>query len=274
MANTWRMEMKLKLNEACKPDIFRIANREFSSRLLLGTGRYTNFAIAQAAIEASGAQIVTVSLRRVDLAKKNGETLTDYISPTKYTFLPNSAGCSTAEEAVRTLRLAKASLGGNLVKLEVIGDKNSLYPDMPETVAAAKILVKEGFEVMVYCSDDPIYAKTLEDIGCVAIMPLASPIGSGQGITNPQNICKIVSNAKVPVLVDAGIGTASDAAIAMELGCDAVLMNAAVSDAKDPVQMAKAMKFAVEAGRLAFLAGRMPKRQYASASSPTEGIIE
>jgi thiazole synthase len=254
-------------------DIFQIAGMGFKSRLLVGTGRYKTLEITQAAIEASGAEIVTVALRRVNLAEVNGKSLTDYISPQQYTYLPNSAGCYTADEAVRTLRLAKASSGGKLVKLEVIGDKVSLYPDMPETVKAAEILVAEGFNVMVYCIDDPIYAKILEDIGCVAIMPLAAPIGSGLGIKNPQNIRKIVENAKVPVLVDAGIGTASDAAIAMELGCDGVLMNAAISDADNPVQMAMAMKFAVKAGRLAYLAGRMPQRDIASASSPIDGVV-
>ena len=263
---------KLK-NESGSPDIFRIAGREFTSRLLVGTGRYKTLEITQAAIEASGAEIVTVALRRVNLAEIGGKTLTDYISPEKYTYLPNSAGCYTAEEAVRTLRLARASGGWSLVKLEVIGDKNNLLPDMPETLKAAEVLVKEGFDVMVYCTDDLSYAKKLEEIGCAAIMPLAAPIGSGLGIQNPENIRAIVEALKVPVLVDAGIGTASDAAIAMELGCDGVLMNAAISDAENPVQMAKAMKLAVEAGRLAYLSGRMPKREIASASSPQQGII-
>lgn len=267
------MNLKFKNDIGDSPDIFRIAGREFSSRLLVGTGRYKTLEIAQAAIKASGAEIVTVALRRVNLGHGGGQSITDYISPNDYTYLPNSAGCYTADEAVRTLRLARASSGWNLVKLEVIGDKVSLYPDMPETIKAAEILVKEGFDVMVYCTDDPIYTKILEEIGCAAIMPLAAPIGSGLGIQHPLNISKIVSNAKVPVLVDAGIGTASDAAIAMELGCDGVLMNAAISDAQNPIQMAKAMKLAVESGRIAYLAGRMPKSEVASPSSPAHGII-
>jgi len=267
------MSLKLKTKVSDGVDIFSIAGREFNSRLLVGTGRYKTLEVAKEAIEASGAQIVTVALRRVNLAEAGGKGLIDYISPEKYTYLPNSAGCYTADEAVRTLRLARAGSGWSLVKLEVIGDKVSLYPDMPETLKAAEILVREGFDVMVYCTDDPAYAKRLEEIGCAAIMPLAAPIGSGLGIQNPDSIRSIVENAKVPVLVDAGIGTASDAAIAMELGCDGVLMNAAISDAQNPVQMAQAMKLAVEAGRLAYLAGRMPRREIASASSPIEGII-
>lgn len=250
-----------------------IAGKEFTSRLLVGTGRYKTLELTRAAIEASGAQIVTVALRRVNLAETEGKSLSDFISPKEYTYLPNSAGCYTADEAVRTLRLAKAAGGWNLVKLEVIGDKTTLYPDMPETLKAAEILVKEGFDVMVYCSDDPVLAKRLEEIGCCAIMPLAAPIGSGLGIQNHLNIQIIVENAKVPVLVDAGVGTASDAAIAMELGCSGVLMNTAISDATNPVQMARAMKLAVEAGRLAYLAGRMPKRNVASASSPADGLL-
>lgn len=254
-------------------DNFYIAGREFTSRLLVGTGRYKNLEITRAAIEASGAEIVTVALRRINLAEKGGNSLIDYIDPKKYTYLPNSAGCYTADEAVRTLRLARAGSGWNLVKLEVIGDKNSLYPDMQETVKAAEILVKEGFDVMVYCTDELEYAKTLEGVGCAAIMPLAAPIGSGLGILKPDNIRAIIENISVPVLVDAGIGTASDAAIAMELGCDAVLMNAAISDAQNPLQMAAAMKLAVQAGRLAYLAKRMQKRELASASSPLAGVI-
>lgn len=267
------MTLKLNNNIGSSTDIFRIAGKEFTSRLLVGTGRYKTLEIAGAAIKASGAEIVTVALRRVNLDQANGESIIDYISPKEYTYLPNSAGCYTAEEAVRTLRLARVSSGWNLVKLEVIGDKVSLYPDMTETIKAAEMLVKEGFDVMVYCTDSPVYAKILEEIGCAAIMPLAAPIGSGLGIQSPLNIRKIVENAKVPVLVDAGIGTASDATIAMELGCDGVLMNAAISDAQNPVHMAKAMKLAVEAGRFAYLAGRMPKREFASASSPVQGII-
>lgn len=267
----------MTINEKSEPvqnsDIFRIAGREFKSRLLVGTGRYKTLEITKAAIEASGAEIVTVALRRVNLAETEGKTLGDYISPQKYTYLPNSAGCYSADEAVRTLRLARAAGGWGLVKLEVIGDKTSLYPDMVETIKAAEVLVKDGFDVMVYCTDDPIMAKRLEEIGCAAIMPLAAPIGSGLGIQNPLNISMIVQNAKVPVLVDAGVGTASDAAIAMELGCAGVLMNAAISDAQNPVQMARAMKLAVQAGREAYLAGRMQKRTFASASSPTMGMV-
>lgn len=250
-----------------------IAGRSFTSRLLVGTGKYANMAQTKAVIEASGAEIVTVALRRVDLAQKGEGSLIEAISPQKYTYLPNSAGCFTADEAVRTLRLARELGGWDLVKLEVIGDKRTLYPDTEETLKAAKILVKEGFLVMVYTNDDLIMAKKLEDAGCSAVMPLAAPIGSGLGILNPLNIRMIAENLKVPVLVDAGVGTASDACVAMELGCAGVLLNTALSAAKEPILMAKAMKQAVEAGRLAFLAGRMPKRENASASSPVEGII-
>jgi len=224
-------------------------------------------------IEASGAEIVTVALRRMNLAEKGQGSLQDALPPSKYTYLPNSAGCYTAEEAVRTLKLARELGGWKLVKLEVIADKTTLYPDVVETLKAAEILVNDGFDVMAYTTDDPIVAKKLEDIGCVAVMPLGAPIGSGLGIQNPLNIRLIVEQAKVPVLVDAGVGTASDATIAMELGCDGVLMNTALANAKHPVQMAQAMKAAVEAGRLAFLAGRMPKQSYATASSPEEGKI-
>jgi thiazole synthase len=254
-------------------DYFTIAGRQFSSRLLVGTGRYDSLAQTREVVEASGAEIITVALRRVNLAEKNGESLQDYLSPEQYTYLPNTAGCYTAEEAVRTLRLAKAASGWNLAKLEVIGDKTTLYPDMIETIKAAEILVKEGFDLMVYCTDDPIFAKRLENIGVAAIMPLAAPIGSGLGIQNPLNIKLIVEQSNIPVLVDAGVGTASDAAIAMELGCDGVLMNTAIAEADNPVIMARAMKLAVEAGRLAHLAGRMPKREYAKASSPLSGVI-
>ncbi len=250
-----------------------VAGRSFSSRLLVGTGRYTSMAQTKAVIEASGAEIVTVALRRVDLAQKGEGSLIEAISPKKYTYLPNSAGCFTADEAVRTLRLARELGGWDLVKLEVIGDKQTLYPDTEETLKAAKILVKEGFLVMAYTNDDLIMAKKLEDAGCSAVMPLAAPIGSGLGILNPLNIRMIAENLQVPVLVDAGVGTASDACIAMELGCAGVLLNTALSAAKEPILMAKAMKKAVEAGRLAFLAGRMPKRENASASSPIEGIM-
>ncbi len=254
-------------------DALVIAGRRFASRLLVGTGKYKDFNETQAAIEASGAEIVTVALRRVNLGALAGEKLTDYIDPKRYTFLPNTAGCYTSEEALRTLRLAREAGGWKLVKLEVIGDEKTLYPDVMQTLKAAESLVAEGFEVMAYTNDDPIVARELERIGCVAVMPLAAPIGSGLGIQNPLNIQLIVEQANVPVLVDAGVGTASDAAVAMELGCDAVLMNTAIAEARDPVLMAEAMKLAVESGRKAYLAGRMPKRHYASASSPMVGKI-
>ncbi|HRE13008.1 MAG TPA: thiazole synthase [Usitatibacteraceae bacterium] len=253
-----------------------IAGKAYGSRLLVGTGKYRDFAQTRAAIDASGAEIVTVAIRRVNIGQNPGEpNLLDALPPDRFTILPNTAGCFTAEDAVRTLRLARELLDGHaLVKLEVLGDAETLFPNMPETLAAAKTLVAEGFQVMVYCSDDPILARQLEDIGCVAVMPLASLIGSGMGILNPWNLQIIRDRAKVPVLVDAGIGTASDAAVAMELGCDGVLMNTAIANATDPVRMGRAMKLAVEAGREAFLAGRMPKKPYrASASSPTEGLI-
>jgi thiazole synthase len=244
--------------------------------LLLGTGKYKDLAQTKSAVEASGAQIITVAIRRTNIGQTRGEpNLLDVLPPSKYTMLPNSAGCYTADDAVRTLRLARELLDGHaLTKLEVLGDPQTLYPNMPETIKAAKQLVHEGFEVMVYCSDDPIQAQTLESIGCVAVMPLASLIGSGMGILNPWNIQLILEKATVPVIVDAGVGTASDAAIAMELGCAGVLMNTAVAHAKHPVKMAGAMRKAVEAGREAFLAGRMPKKLYsASPSSPTGGVI-
>jgi thiazole synthase len=256
-----------------KPDQLRLVGHTFSSRLLVGTGRYESLDQTRNVVEASGAEIITVAVRRVNLAEIGKETLQDYLPPGKYTYLPNTAGCYTADEAVRTLRLAKAAGGWNLAKLEVIGDKNTLYPDMVETLKAAETLVAEGFNLMVYCTDDPIFARRLEAIGVAAIMPLAAPIGSGLGIQNPLNIKFIVEQANIPVLVDAGVGTASDAAIAMELGCDGVLMNTAIAEADDPVMMANAMRLAVEAGRLAYLAGRMPKRDYASASSPINGVI-
>jgi thiazole synthase len=254
-------------------DVFTIAGRDFTSRLIVGTGRYKDYAQNAAAAEAAGAEIVTVAVRRVNLTDKNRPMLVDYIDPKKFTFLPNTAGCYTAEDAVRTLRLAREAGGWNLIKLEVLADQRTLYPDMAETLRAAELLIKDGFEVMVYCTDDPVYARKLEEAGCAAIMPLGAPIGSGLGIQNPVNIRLIVEQAKVPVLVDAGVGTASDAAIAMELGCDGVLMNTAIADAKDPVKMATAMKHAVIAGRQAFLAGRMPKRDYADPSSPIMGMI-
>ena len=250
--------------------------RRFGSRLLLGTGKYKDLAQTKLAVEASGAQIITVAIRRTNIGQTRGEpNLLDVLPPSKYTMLPNSAGCYTADDAVRTLRLARELLDGHpLTKLEVLGDPETLYPNMPETIKAAEQLVREGFEVMVYCSDDPIQAQTLQSIGCVAVMPLASLIGSGMGILNPWNIQLILEKATVPVIVDAGVGTASDAAIAMELGCAGVLMNTAVAHAKHPVKMAGAMRKAVEAGREAFLAGRMPKKLYsASPSSPTSGVI-
>jgi len=253
-----------------------IAGRSYVSRLLIGTGKYRDFAETRAAVEASGAQIVTVAIRRTNIGQNANEpSLLDALPPAKFTYLPNTAGCYSAEDAVRTLRLARELLDGHqLVKLEVLGDPHTLYPNMPETLKAAEQLVKEGFKVMVYCSDDPIQAQMLEAIGCVAVMPLASLIGSGMGILNPWNLQLVLEKAKVPVIVDAGVGTASDAAIAMELGCDGVLMNTAVAAAKKPVMMARAMKKAVEAGREAFLAGRMPKKLYSAApSSPTEGKI-
>jgi len=253
-----------------------IAGKAYGSRLLVGTGKYRDFEETRLAIEASGAEIVTVAIRRVNIGQNAGEpSLLEALPPSRYTILPNTAGCYTAEDAVRTLRLARELLDGHsLVKLEVLGDTETLFPNMPETLAAAKTLVAEGFQVMVYCSDDPILARQLEEIGCVAVMPLASLIGSGMGILNPWNLQIIRDRAKVPVLVDAGIGTASDAAVAMELGCDGVLMNTAIAKARDPVRMGRAMKLAVEAGREAWLAGRMDRKPYkASASSPTEGLI-
>ncbi len=253
-----------------------VAGKSYASRLLVGTGKYKDFAETSAAVEASGAEIITIAIRRSNIGQNPNEpNLLDILPPAKYTLLPNTAGCYTAEEAIRTLRLARELLDGhNLVKLEVLGDPKSLYPNVVETIAAAKILVAEGFQVMVYTSDDPIVAQQLEDIGCVAIMPLASLIGSGMGILNPWNLQLIMERVKVPVLVDAGVGTASDAAIAMELGCDGVLMNTAIAAAQNPVLMASAMKKAVEAGREAYLAGRMPRKLYSAApSSPTGGMI-
>jgi len=257
-------------------DALTIAGKTYDSRLLVGTGKYKDFEQTRAAIDASGARIVTVAIRRTNIGQNADEpSLLDFVPPEQFTYLPNTAGCYTADDAVRTLRLARELLDGRkLVKLEVLGDPHTLYPNVVETIAAAKTLVSEGFDVMVYTSDDPIIAKHLEEIGCVAVMPLASLIGSGMGILNPWNLQIIIENAKVPVLVDAGVGTASDAAIAMELGCDGILMNTAIAAAKDPVLMASAMKKAVEAGREAFLAGRMPKKLYsASPSSPTTGMI-
>ena len=257
-------------------DLLTIAGNTYHSRLLVGTGKYKDFTETRAAIDASGAQIVTVAIRRTNIGQTAGEpSLLEYLPPSEFTYLPNTAGCYSADDAVRTLRLARELLDGHkLVKLEVLGDPNTLYPNMVETIAAAKTLVKDGFDVMVYCSDDPIMAKQLEEIGCSAVMPLASLIGSGMGILNPWNLQIIIANAKIPVLVDAGVGTASDAAIAMELGCQGILMNTAIASAGNPVLMASAMKKAVEAGREAYLAGRMPKKLYsASPSSPTSGLI-
>jgi thiazole synthase len=258
-------------------DTFSLAGKTYGSRLLVGTGKYKDFQETQAAIEASGAEIVTVAIRRTNIGQKAGEpNLLDFLPPSRYTMLPNTAGCFSAEDAVRTLRLARELLDGhNLVKLEVLGSADNLFPNMPETLKAAQTLVSEGFDVMVYCTDDPIQCRMLEDMGCVAVMPLASLIGSGMGILNPWNLRLIIDQANIPVLVDAGVGTASDAAVAMELGCDGVLMNTAIAGAQNPVLMASAMKKAVEAGREAFLAGRMPRKLYAaSPSSPTEGLIQ
>jgi thiazole synthase len=250
-----------------------IAGKAFKSRLIIGTGKYKNYAQNAAALEASGADMVTVALRRVNLSDPGQERLIDFIDPKRVTYLPNTAGCFTADDAVRTLRLAREAGGWTLVKLEVLADQKTLYPDMEETLKAAKLLIGEGFQVMVYCSDDPVYARKLEDAGCCAIMPLGSLIGSGLGVQNPVNIRLIVEQSSVPVIVDAGVGCASDAAIAMELGCDGVLMNTAIAEAKDPIRMARAMKHAVIAGRQSYLAGRMPKKRYADPSSPLSGLI-
>ena len=256
-------------------DTFTIAGKTYTSRLLVGTGKYKDLAETKAAVEASGAQIITVAIRRTNIGQNKDEpNLLDVIPLDKYTLLPNTAGCYNVEDAVRTCRLARELLDGHdLVKLEVLGDQKTLFPDTIQTLKAAEILVKDGFNVMVYTSDDPLIARQLEEIGCVAVMPLAAPIGSGLGIRNPYNILEIIENAKVPVLVDAGVGTASDAAIAMEMGCAGVLMNTAIAAAQNPVLMASAMMKAIEAGREAFLAGRMPRRRYASASSPISGLF-
>lgn len=254
-------------------DSWSVACRTFTSRLIVGTGKYKDFAQNAAAVEASGAEIVTVAVRRVNVSDPTAQMLTDFIDPAKVTYLPNTAGCFDAESAVRTLRLAREAGGWTLVKLEVLGEARTLYPDMRETLKATETLVREGFEPMVYCTDDPIAAKQLEEVGAVAIMPLGAPIGSGLGIQNRVTIRLIVEGAGVPVLVDAGVGTASDAAVAMELGCDGVLMNTAIAEAKDPIAMARAMKLAVEAGRIAYTAGRMGRRMYADPSSPLAGLI-
>ena len=265
----------VRMNPHTPSDPLVIAGRSFHSRLLTGTGKFADFEQTRLATEAAGAQIVTVAIRRTNLGQSPNEpNLLDVLPPDRYTLLPNTAGCYTVDDAVRTCRLARELLDGHtLVKLEVLGDERTLFPDVIGTLKAAEILVAEGFEVMVYTSDDPILARRLEEIGCVAVMPLAAPIGSGLGIQNRYNLMEIVENARVPVLVDAGVGTASDAAIAMELGCDGVLMNTAIAGARDPVMMAGAMKKAVEAGREAFLAGRIPRKRYASASSPVDGLI-
>ncbi len=256
-------------------DAFTVAGKTYTSRLLVGTGKYASFEETRLAIEASGAEIVTVAIRRSNIGQNPDEpNLLDVVSPNKYTILPNTAGCYTIEDALRTCRLARELLDGHkLVKLEVLGDEKTLFPDIIATLTATETLAKEGFDVMVYTTDDPIVARQIENAGCVAVMPLAAPIGSGLGIRNPYNILEIVENAKVPVLVDAGVGTASDATVAMELGCDGVLMNTAIAQARHPVLMASAMRSAIEAGRAAYLAGRMPKRRYASASSPEDGLL-
>jgi thiazole synthase len=254
-------------------DTWTVAGRTFRSRLIVGTGKYKDYATNAAAAEAAGAEIVTVAVRRVNLSDPSQPMLVDFIRPDRFTYLPNTAGCFTGEDAVRTLRLAREAGDWSLVKLEVLSDTKTLYPDMEETLRALKLLVKEGFDVMVYCTDDPVYARKLEEAGAAAIMPLGAPIGSGLGIQNRVNIRLIVEQAKVPVLVDAGVGTASDATIAMELGCDGVLMNTAIAEAKDPILMAEAMKHAVIAGRLSYRAGRMPRRMYADPSSPLAGLI-
>lgn len=263
-------EQAIGLNQE---DSWTVAGRTFKSRLIIGTGKYRDYAQNAAAADAAGVEIVTVAVRRVNLSDPSQPRLTDFVDPKRYTFLPNTAGCFTAEDALRTLRLAREAGGWSLVKLEVLSDQKTLYPDMIETLEATKVLVKEGFDVMVYCTDDPVFARRLEDAGACAIMPLGAPIGSGLGIQNPVNIRLIVEAARVPVLVDAGVGTASEAAIAMELGCDGVLMNTAIAEAKDPVRMARAMKHAVLAGRDAYLAGRMGRKRYADPSSPLAGLI-
>jgi thiazole synthase len=255
-------------------DNFELAGKAFSSRLIVGTGKYRDFAQTKEAIVESGAEIVTVAVRRVNITDRKKENLLDFIDPKRWTILPNTAGCYTAEEAIRTCRLAREAGVGDLVKLEVIGDQKTLFPDVAATIEAAKVLVKEGFKVLPYITDDPVACLKLQEIGCAAVMPLAAPIGSGLGIRNPYNIRIILEQARVPVIVDAGVGTASDAALAMELGCDGVLMNTAIAGAKDPLGMARAMKLAIVAGRLAYLSGRIEKKLYATASSPLSGLIE
>jgi len=252
---------------------FKLGGRTFKSRLIVGTGKYKDFAETRTAVEESGAEIVTVAVRRVNITDRGKENLLDYLDPKHYQILPNTAGCYTAEEAIRTCRLARELGVGDMVKLEVIGDEKTLFPDVPATIEAAKVLVKDGFKVLPYITDDPVTCLKLQEVGCVAVMPLAAPIGSGLGIRNPYNLAIIVEQAKVPVIVDAGVGTASDAAEAMELGCDGVLMNTAIAGAKDPVAMARAMKLGIEAGRIAYLSGRIEKKLYATASSPITGIV-
>jgi len=254
-------------------DSFELAGKVFKSRLIVGTGKYRDFAETRAAVEASGAEIVTVAVRRVNITDRKKENLLDYIDPKRYQILPNTAGCHTADEAVRTCRLAREAGVGDLIKLEVIGDEKTLFPDTPATIEAARILVKEGFRVLPYVTDDPVACLRLAELGCVAVMPLAAPIGSGLGIRNPYNLQIILEQAKVPVIVDAGVGAPSDAAAAMELGCDGVLMNTAIAGAKDPIAMARAMRLGVEAGRLAYRAGRIERKLYATASSPLTGLI-
>ena len=256
-----------------KDQAFVLAGGSFNSRLIIGTGKYRDFAETKAALEESGAEIVTVAVRRVNITDQNKENLLDYIDARRYKILPNTAGCYTVEEAVRTCRLAREAGVGDMVKLEVIGDQATLFPDVPATIEAAKILVKEGFKVLPYITDDPVACLKLAELGCAAVMPLAAPIGSGMGIRNPYNLRIILEQARVPVIVDAGVGTASDASEAMELGCDGLLINSAIAGAKDPLAMARAMKLAVEAGRLAYLAGRIETKLYATASSPLTGLI-
>ena len=267
------MDDAMTLDKTVEDTPLVVAGRTFNSRLIIGTGKYETYAQNAAALTASGAEMITVAVRRVNLSNPDEPRLVDFISPEDFTYLPNTAGCFTGEDAVRTLRLAREAGGWNLVKLEVLSDPKHLYPDMAETLRSAELLIKDGFDVMVYCSDDPVYAKKLEETGCCAIMPLGAPIGSGLGIQNPVNIRLIIEQTRVPVIVDAGVGTASDAAVAMELGCDGVLMNTAIAEAKDPIRMARAMKHAVIGGREAYLAGRMPKKRYADPSSPLSGLI-
>ena len=272
MAIKWKSCILLEVVKL-KKDIFKVAGKLLKSRLIVGTGKYKNFSETAKAIKASGAEMVTVAVRRINILDKNKPILTDFLNPKKIIYLPNTAGCFSSDEALRTLRLAREMGGWKLVKLEVLGDKKTLYPDMIETIKSTKVLVKEGFKVMVYCTDDPLLAKKLEDNGASAIMPLASPIGSGLGLQNKVNISLIIKQSKIPVIVDAGIGTASDATIAMELGCDGVLINSAIANAKKPILMAESFKDAVISGRNCYLAGRMQKNYFASASSPTKGLV-